>query len=90
MSLACCRRVTDMPVLDEDIPRATGTQSFVATAPLSLVYMDLSKAGSGPDNELFTDVDAGFISQNVYCFTPQRVWRRSSAARLIVSLSRKR
>jgi len=57
------------PVLAQDIRQATGTQSFVATAPLDLVYVaDLSKAGSGPDTELFTAADAGFISQNVYLF----------------------
>jgi nitroreductase len=57
------------PVLAQDIRQATGTQSFVATAPLDLVYVaDLSKAGSGPDTELFTAANAGFISQNVYLF----------------------
>jgi nitroreductase len=56
-------------VLAQDIRPATGTQSFVATAPLNLIYVaDLSKAGSGPDFELFTAADAGFISQNVYLF----------------------
>ena len=57
------------PVLAQDIRHATGTQSFVATAPLNLVYVaDLSKVRSGPDTELFTAADAGFISQNVYLF----------------------
>lgn len=57
------------PVLAQDIRAATGTQPFVATAPLNLVYVsDLSKVGSGPENELFTAADAGFISQNVYLF----------------------
>lgn len=57
------------PVLAQDIRSATGTQSFVATAPLNLVYVaDLSKAGSGPDTEMFVAADAGFISQNVYLF----------------------
>ena len=56
-------------VLAQDIRQATGTQSFVATAPLDLVYVaDLSKSGSGPDEDLFTAADAGFISQNVYLF----------------------
>lgn len=56
-------------VLAQDIRQATGSQSFVATAPLNLVYVaDLSKEGSGPDTELFTAADAGFISQNVYLF----------------------
>ena len=57
------------PVLTEDVRTATGTQSFVATAPLDLVYVaDLAKAGTSPDTELFTAADAGFISQNVYLF----------------------
>jgi nitroreductase len=57
------------PVLAQDVRHATGTQSFVATAPLNLVYVaDLSKVRSGPDTELFTAADAGFISQNVYLF----------------------
>lgn len=57
------------PVLAQDIRPATGTQSFVATAPLNLVYVaDLSKAGSGPETEMFTAADVGFISQNVYLF----------------------
>ncbi len=57
------------PVLAQDIRNATGLQPFVATAPLNLVYVaDLSKVGSGPDTELFTAADTGFISQNVYLF----------------------
>ena len=56
-------------LLAQDIRPATGKQSFVATAPLNLVYVaDLSKTGSGTDTELFTAADAGFISQNVYLF----------------------
>jgi len=56
-------------VLAQDIRPNTGTQSFVATAPLNLVYVaDLSKTGSGADTELFTAADAGFIGQNVYLF----------------------
>ncbi|HYA26355.1 MAG TPA: nitroreductase family protein [Terriglobales bacterium] len=57
------------PVLAQDIRPATGTQSFVATAPLNLVYVaDLSKAGSGQETEMYTAADVGFISQNVYLF----------------------
>jgi nitroreductase len=57
------------PVLAQDIRAATGTQSFAATAPLDLVYVaDLSKAGSGPDADLYTAADTGFIAQNVYLF----------------------
>ena len=58
-----------VPVLDQDIRQVTGTQTFVATAPLNLIYVaDLSKTGSGPDADLFTAADAGLISQNVYLF----------------------
>jgi len=57
------------PVLAQDLRPATGTQPFVAAAPLNLVYVaDLAKAGSGPDTEMFIAADAGFISQNVYLF----------------------
>ena len=57
------------PVLAPDIRAATGTQAFVATAPLDLVYVaDLAKAGSEPDADLYTAADTGFIAQNVYLF----------------------
>jgi nitroreductase len=57
------------PVLAQDIRPTTGTQSYVAAAPLNLVYVaDLAKAGSGPDTEMFTAADVGFIGQNVYLF----------------------
>jgi SagB-type dehydrogenase family enzyme len=57
------------PVLAQDIRQATGTQPFVATAPLDIVYVaDLSKTRSGADADLFTAADAGFIGQNVYLF----------------------
>jgi SagB-type dehydrogenase family enzyme len=57
------------PVLSQDVRAATGTQSFVATAPVNLVYVaDLAKAGSEPDADLYTAADAGFIAQNVYLY----------------------
>jgi SagB-type dehydrogenase family enzyme len=57
------------PVLAKDIRRATGTQSFVADAPVNLVYVsDTSKIGSGADREMYTAADVGFIAQNVYLF----------------------
>lgn len=57
------------PVMAQDIRQATGTQPFVATAPLDLVYVaDLSKTKPGAEAELFTAADAGFIGQNVYLF----------------------
>ena len=56
-------------VLAQDIRPATGTQSFVATAPADLIYVaDFTKTKSGAEAELFTAADAGFIAQNVYLF----------------------
>lgn len=54
-----------------DLRAATGTQPFVATAPLNLVYVaDLKRTGTAPPEEQspFTWADAGFIAQNVYLF----------------------
>ncbi len=57
------------PVIAQDVRGATGTQPFVADAPVNLVYVsDMSKAGSGTDREMYTAADAGFIAQNVYLF----------------------
>lgn len=57
------------PVLAQDVRAATGTQPFVAMAPLNLVYVaDLAKAGSEPDADLYTAADTGFIAQNVYLY----------------------
>ncbi len=57
------------PILAKDVRAATGTQPFVADAPVNLVYVaDMSKAGSGADGEMYMAADAGFISQNVYLF----------------------
>jgi nitroreductase len=57
-------------VLAQDVRAATGSQAFVATAPVDLIYVaDLSKTGqAGNEAELFTAADAGFISENVYLF----------------------
>ncbi len=54
-----------------DVRAATGTQAYVATAPVNLVYLaDLAKATGGSDEErlLTAGMDTGFISQNVYLF----------------------
>jgi len=57
------------PVLAQDVRAATGTQPFVATAPVGLVYVaDFAKAGSEPDADLYTAADTGFIAQNVYLY----------------------
>ena len=56
--------------LAQDVRAATGTQDFVATAAVDLIYVaDLSKTGqAGSQAELFTGADVGFISENVYLF----------------------
>ena len=59
------------PVLNEDLRAATGTQDFVATAPINLIYVaDLAKMGKSPDEAkmIYAAADTGFISQNVYLF----------------------
>ena len=58
------------PVLAKDVRTGTGTQAFVATVPLNLVYVaDRNKIGhSGTEAEFFTAADVGFISENVYLF----------------------
>lgn len=57
------------PVLAQDVRKATGTQPFVAEAPVDLVYVaDMSKVRPGSESEMYTAADAGFIAQNVYLF----------------------
>ena len=55
-----------------DLRALTGTQDFVATAPLNLVYVadvaKLSRPATDPQQALNIGADAGFISQNVYLF----------------------
>ena len=55
----------------DDIRANTGTQDFVATAPLNLVYVAHGERMgdiSAEDKRLYASVDAGFIGQNVYLF----------------------
>ena len=57
--------------LDADIRGQTGTQEFVATAPLNVVYVaDSARMGnaSKEDQRLYAFTDTGFIGQNVYLF----------------------
>jgi len=59
------------PVLAKDIRAETGTQEFVASAPINLIYVaDMSKMGnaSPEDKTLYSAAGTGFISQNVYLF----------------------
>jgi SagB-type dehydrogenase family enzyme len=58
-------------VLKEDLRARTGTQPFVAGAPLNLIYVaDYSKmAPAKPeDRPVWAAADTGFIGQNVYLF----------------------
>lgn len=59
-------------VVSGDMRKYTGTQDFVATAPVDLVYVaDLAKTGNRANEAaqmLFVDADTGFIAQNVYLF----------------------
>lgn len=57
-------------VLRDDVRAQTGTQSFVADAPLNLVYVaDLAKTrSSSPERDMYVAADVGFIAQNVYLF----------------------
>jgi len=59
------------PILSGDVRAATGGQDFVKDAPVNLVYIaDLAKTGdaSAEGQNIYTAVDTGFISQNVYLF----------------------
>jgi nitroreductase len=60
-----------LPYLQSDIRALTGTQDFVGTAPLNLVYVAHGeRMGDIPaeDRRLYASVDTGFIGQNVYLF----------------------
>jgi SagB-type dehydrogenase family enzyme len=59
-------------VLSADIRAKTGTQSFVRTVPVDLVYVaDFAKMKSESleDKVFYSACDTGFISQNVYLFS---------------------
>ena len=59
------------PVINQDIRALTGKQSFVAQAPVTLIYVaDFKKMGSIAEEEkqFYAATDTGFISQNVYLF----------------------
>lgn len=55
---------------NRDIRSMTGTQAYVATAPLNLIIVaDLDKIGSDRQSNLQTaNIDAGFVAQNVYLY----------------------
>jgi nitroreductase len=57
--------------LDADLRSQTGTQDFVGTAPLNLVYVahgERMQDISPEERRLYASVDTGFIGQNVYLF----------------------
>jgi SagB-type dehydrogenase family enzyme len=59
------------PVISGDLRAATGTQAFVAEAPLNLVYVsDYSKMPKASDTDkiFYSGAETGFISQNVYLY----------------------
>lgn len=57
-------------VVARDIRVLTGTQDFVAQAPLNLVYVaDLGRMDTSEEGKrLYSATDTGFIAQNVYLF----------------------
>ncbi len=59
-----------VPVAAGDHRALAGTQDFVRTAPVNLVYVaDFKKTGgASPDRQFFAGADTGFIAQNVYLF----------------------
>ncbi len=59
------------PHLPRDIRAKTGSQDFVANAPLNLIYVahgERMQDVSPNDRRLYASVDSGFIGQNVYLF----------------------
>jgi len=59
------------PVVSGDLRSLTGSQPFIAEAPVNLIYVaDHSRTGkaSKEERELYSAADTGFISQNVYLF----------------------
>ncbi|MBK5205801.1 MAG: SagB/ThcOx family dehydrogenase [Polaromonas sp.] len=55
----------------EDLRRHTGTQDFIATAPLNLVYVaDFARMVNAQDEErkFLAGADAGCIAQNIYLY----------------------
>jgi len=52
-----------------DLRKLAGTQDFVYTAPVNLIYVeDTEKSGGDPQAAVWSGVTAGAIAQNVYLF----------------------
>lgn len=60
------------PVANEDFRALTGSQDFVAVAPVNFVYVaDYSRMGrikTDTDKDLYSAIDTGLIVQNVYLY----------------------
>ena len=59
------------PVLNQDIRALTGTQTYVADAPVNLIYVaDFTRMGNAikESKDFYAAVDTGFIIQNVYLY----------------------
>lgn len=57
--------------LADDLRSLTGTQDFVGTAPVNLIYVangDLMKEISEEERRLYAAADASFMGQNVYLY----------------------
>ncbi|MBN1756660.1 SagB/ThcOx family dehydrogenase [bacterium] len=65
-------RENSLEVLSKlDLRRYCGSQSFVAEAPMCLIYVaDYSRMGDIPSEskDFYSAIDTGFISQNAYLF----------------------
>lgn len=60
-----------IPVQSGDLRSYCGTQDFVKSAPLNLVYIadyGRIKSTNDEDNKFYTAADCGFIAQNVYLY----------------------
>ena len=59
-------------VLPKDIRALTGTQDFVAEAPVNLIYVSdftrMDADTSAEDKKITAAIDTGFIGQNVYLY----------------------
>lgn len=58
-------------VAARDVRALTGTQEFVASAPVNLVYVadrERMRGVSAGDRDLYLGADTGFIAQNVYLY----------------------
>ncbi len=57
--------------VEQDLRPLTGSQDFVKSAPVALVFVaDLSRLSKAPaaDRERYAWMDCGFISQNIYLY----------------------